>query len=135
MEEKITGFAARLEPATTGICVVVIMSHGSEKGIFTKDNKFITYLWIQEQFSNANCKNLFGIPKIFFFQACRQTKLIFYYNFGLHWSVPIPDFTLSLLASPDFQQIQFCGRVIKCISSFKTATCLTLQYIFSQAVN
>ena len=71
MEEKLTLFAQGLTKANTGLCIVIVMSHGPKDGIYSKDGQLVEPFWIQEQFNNDKSPNLRGIPKFFIFQACR----------------------------------------------------------------
>ncbi|XP_044153482.1 caspase-3-like [Bufo gargarizans] len=57
--------------------VCAILSHGTEDGIFARDNIF-TLNWLVSFFSKSNCKSLAGKPKLFFIQACRGDE----YDFG-----------------------------------------------------
>ena len=50
----------------------VVMSHGNEDNIATKDNKLITFEEIMAPIKS--CPSLFDKPKMFFFQACRGEK-------------------------------------------------------------
>ena len=47
----------------------VVMSHGNEDNIVTKDNKLISFEEIMAPIKS--CPTLFHTPKMFFFQACR----------------------------------------------------------------
>ena len=71
METTLVKFSQGLNEATTGICIVVVMSHGEKEGICSKDGKLVEPFWIQEQFNNSKSPHLQGIPKFFIFQACR----------------------------------------------------------------
>ena len=56
-----------------GSCIIVIMSHGcDEKTFVTSDNKEVELNEVYDLFSNWNCKNLQGKPKLFILQFCRS---------------------------------------------------------------
>jgi len=51
--------------------VVILLSHGTESGIYGTDNIEVDMNDILTQFDNRNCKKLLGKPKVFIVQACR----------------------------------------------------------------
>ena len=54
--------------------VLYIHSHGKEEGFLTANNKVIKFHEIYDLFSNKNCKNLMGKPKLIFFDCCRGER-------------------------------------------------------------
>ncbi|XP_006127417.1 caspase-2 isoform X1 [Pelodiscus sinensis] len=52
-------------------CIVALLSHGIEGGIYGVDGKLLQLQEIFRLFDNANCPNLQNKPKMFFIQACR----------------------------------------------------------------
>ena len=55
--------------------MVFILTHGSDEGLQGKDSKFTTVQNLSQVFNRKQCKELEGIPKVFFIQACRGTNL------------------------------------------------------------
>ncbi len=53
------------------MAVVVVLSHGTEGGVFTSDGRKIETESIYEKFNNEHCPALRGKPKFFIVQACR----------------------------------------------------------------
>ena len=51
--------------------VVILLSHGTESGIYGTDGFEVDLNDILSQFDNKNCKAMRGKPKIFVVQACR----------------------------------------------------------------
>ncbi|XP_071414486.1 caspase-2 [Pithys albifrons albifrons] len=56
-------------------CIVALLSHGVEGGIYGTDGKLLQLQEAFRLFDNANCPNLQNKPKMFFIQACRGDKL------------------------------------------------------------
>ncbi|XP_039351884.1 caspase-2 isoform X3 [Mauremys reevesii] len=52
-------------------CIVALLSHGIEGGIYGVDGKLLQLQEIFTLFDNANCPSLQNKPKMFFIQACR----------------------------------------------------------------
>ncbi|KAM9174012.1 caspase-2 isoform 2-T2 [Pangshura tecta] len=52
-------------------CIVALLSHGIEGGIYGVDGKLLQLQEIFTLFDNANCPSLQNKPKMFFVQACR----------------------------------------------------------------
>lgn len=52
-------------------CIVVILSHGCEKGFCSYDANTISNKDVLQMFNNKNCPILHNKPKLFFFQHCR----------------------------------------------------------------
>ena len=55
--------------------LLCLMSHGQEGAIIASDGRRIKIDDISEIFSNQNCPQLFGKPKLMFLQCCRGSKL------------------------------------------------------------
>ncbi|XP_074751704.1 caspase-2 isoform X4 [Athene noctua] len=52
-------------------CIVALLSHGVEGGVYGSDGKLLQLQEAFRLFDNANCPNLQNKPKMFFIQACR----------------------------------------------------------------
>ncbi|XP_077777188.1 caspase-2 isoform X4 [Podarcis muralis] len=52
-------------------CIVSLLSHGIEGGVYGVDGKLLQLQEIFRLFDNANCPRLQNKPKMFFIQACR----------------------------------------------------------------
>ncbi|XP_072847926.1 caspase-2 isoform X2 [Pogona vitticeps] len=52
-------------------CIVSLLSHGIEGGVYGVDGKLLQLQEVFRLFDNANCPNLQNKPKMFFIQACR----------------------------------------------------------------
>ncbi|XP_008935934.1 PREDICTED: caspase-2, partial [Merops nubicus] len=52
-------------------CIVALLSHGVEGGVYGSDGKLLQLQEVFRFFDNANCPNLQNKPKMFFIQACR----------------------------------------------------------------
>lgn len=50
---------------------VIILSHGSDEGIYGTDHVIVSVDTILEFFNNQNCFRLRNKPKMFFLSACR----------------------------------------------------------------
>ena len=69
--QELNRFSELKDHKQSQICVVVLMSHGNEEGLFTSDGFLIEKESILKKFHNQNCPNLMGKPKFFIFQACQ----------------------------------------------------------------
>nr|XP_032619864.1 caspase-2 isoform X2 [Chelonoidis abingdonii] len=65
-------------------CIVALLSHGIEGGIYGVDGKLLQLQEIFTLFDNANCPSLQNKPKMFFIQACRGGVS------GTHIHLPLP---------------------------------------------
>ncbi|XP_066954650.1 uncharacterized protein [Macrobrachium rosenbergii] len=54
--------------------IVIFSSHGKEDEFFTSDGQLIHYKSIYQIFSDENCPDLIGKPKVFMFQFCRSEQ-------------------------------------------------------------
>uniref|UniRef100_A0A8C8EBQ9 Caspase 9 n=1 Tax=Otus sunia TaxID=257818 RepID=A0A8C8EBQ9_9STRI len=64
--------------STLDCCVVVILSHGCQVGIYGTDGKPIPIEKIVNYFNGSNCPSLRGKPKLFFIQACGGGESLFW---------------------------------------------------------
>ncbi|XP_074049594.1 caspase-2 isoform X1 [Macrotis lagotis] len=71
MHEKLRRFAQLSAHQSTDSCMVALLSHGIEGGIYGVDGKLLQLQEVFQLFDNANCPNLQNKPKMFFIQACR----------------------------------------------------------------
>ncbi|XP_020853602.1 caspase-2 isoform X2 [Phascolarctos cinereus] len=71
MHEKLQGFAQLSAHQSTDSCMVALLSHGIDGGIYGVDGKLLQLQEVFQLFDNANCPNLQNKPKMFFIQACR----------------------------------------------------------------
>ncbi|XP_007668397.1 caspase-2 isoform X1 [Ornithorhynchus anatinus] len=71
MQEKLHNFAQSPRHRFTDSCVVALLSHGVEGGIYGVDGKLLQLQEVFRLFDNANCPSLQNKPKMFFIQACR----------------------------------------------------------------
>lgn len=71
MQEKLQNFAQLPAHRVTDSCVVALLSHGVEGGIYGVDGKLLQLQEVFRLFDNANCPSLQNKPKMFFIQACR----------------------------------------------------------------
>ncbi|KAL5013987.1 hypothetical protein ScPMuIL_008257 [Solemya velum] len=51
--------------------VCIILTHGSQEGVYGTDGVVVTVKKITDKFDGQNCPNLKGKPKLFFIQACQ----------------------------------------------------------------
>ena len=73
--------------------VVVVMSHGSAKGVWGTDSKPVAVTELTKYISDSKCPTLAGKPKIFLIQACRDSVI----GDDVHISEPIaPDMDITL---------------------------------------
>ncbi|XP_019623612.1 PREDICTED: caspase-7-like [Branchiostoma belcheri] len=70
IHEKLRNFAQK-NHEDSDCCVVVLLSHGGQGGIFGTDSGIISFQDILQKFNGENCPDLIGKPKLFFVQACR----------------------------------------------------------------
>ncbi|KAM5302413.1 caspase-2 isoform 4-T4 [Glossophaga mutica] len=71
MQEKLQNFAQMPTHRVTDSCIVALLSHGVEGGIYGVDGKVLQLQEVFRLFDNANCPSLQNKPKMFFIQACR----------------------------------------------------------------
>ncbi|XP_025147517.2 caspase-2 isoform X2 [Bubalus bubalis] len=71
MQEKLQNFAQLPAHRVTDSCVVALLSHGVEGGVYGVDGKLLQLQEVFRLFDNANCPSLQNKPKMFFIQACR----------------------------------------------------------------
>ncbi|XP_056655805.1 caspase-2 isoform X3 [Monodelphis domestica] len=71
MQENLQRFAQLSAHQSTDSCMVALLSHGIEGGIYGVDGKLLQLQEVFRLFDNANCPNLQNKPKMFFIQACR----------------------------------------------------------------
>ncbi|XP_074123772.1 caspase-2 isoform X2 [Sminthopsis crassicaudata] len=71
MYKKLQRFAQLSTHQNTDSCVVALLSHGIEGGIYGVDGQLLQLQEVFQLFDNANCPNLQNKPKMFFIQACR----------------------------------------------------------------
>uniref|UniRef100_A0A8D1MKZ4 Caspase-2 n=1 Tax=Sus scrofa TaxID=9823 RepID=A0A8D1MKZ4_PIG len=69
MQEKLQDFAQLPTHRVTDSCIVALLSHGVEGGVYGVDGKLLQEVF--QLFDNANCPSLQNKPKMFFIQACR----------------------------------------------------------------
>nr|CAH7733444.1 unnamed protein product [Callosobruchus chinensis] len=92
MSNTIKSFRKDSSLKNSDICVVIIMSHGTNinkkevavAGGYTEvigvDNKGLPIDEVLNEFSGEMCQYLKGKPKIFFFQCCRCGHILYFYN-------------------------------------------------------
>ncbi|XP_055447148.1 caspase-2 isoform X2 [Bubalus kerabau] len=71
MQEKLQNFAQLPAHRVTDSCIVALLSHGVEGGVYGVDGKLLQLQEVFRLFDNANCPSLQNKPKMFFIQACR----------------------------------------------------------------
>ncbi|XP_028342804.1 caspase-2 [Physeter macrocephalus] len=71
MQEKLRNFAQLPAHRVTDSCVVALLSHGVEGGVYGVDGTLLQLQEVFRLFDNANCPSLQNKPKMFFIQACR----------------------------------------------------------------
>uniref|UniRef100_A0A8C0AQE6 Caspase 9 n=1 Tax=Buteo japonicus TaxID=224669 RepID=A0A8C0AQE6_9AVES len=69
---------AREDHRALDCCVVVILSHGCQVGIYGTDGKTVPVEEIVNYFNGYNCPSLRGKPKLFFIQACGGGEYLFW---------------------------------------------------------
>ncbi|CAF1505037.1 unnamed protein product [Rotaria magnacalcarata] len=65
-------FSQSKEHVNAQCCIICLMSHGEEGSLTVQDGKKIYHDHVFDLFSNVNCPNLAGKPKLFFIQCCRD---------------------------------------------------------------
>ena len=73
-EEALESFAEDPRHSAADSAVVVVLSHGQEKGIYATDGVVIHFSQILDALDGHNCPALVNKPKLFFFQACRGLR-------------------------------------------------------------
>ncbi|XP_067426127.1 caspase-2 isoform X2 [Emydura macquarii macquarii] len=71
MQEALQRFSQLPTHRDVDSCIVALLSHGIEGGIYGVDGKLLQLQEVFRLFDNANCPNLQNKPKMFFIQACR----------------------------------------------------------------
>ncbi|XP_027984798.2 caspase-2 isoform X6 [Eptesicus fuscus] len=71
MQEKLQNFAQLSAHRVTDSCIVALLSHGVEGGVYGVDGKVLQLQEVFRLFDNASCPSLQNKPKMFFIQACR----------------------------------------------------------------
>lgn len=71
MRKTIRRFSQQDELGDADMCIVAILSHGTEKEVFGSDGVPIPKEWIMEKFNNIECEELVDKPKFFIFQSCQ----------------------------------------------------------------
>jgi caspase 7 len=72
IEEHLKQISTEIDHKDFDCFLCVVMSHGNEDNIVTRDNKLISFEEIMAPIKS--CPSLFDKPKMFFFQACRGEK-------------------------------------------------------------
>ncbi|XP_010209837.1 PREDICTED: caspase-2 isoform X1 [Tinamus guttatus] len=71
MQDILQRFSKRPEHRDVDSCIIALLSHGVEGGVYGTDGKLLQLQEAFRLFDNANCPNLQNKPKMFFIQACR----------------------------------------------------------------
>uniref|UniRef100_A0A8D0BN25 Caspase-2 n=1 Tax=Salvator merianae TaxID=96440 RepID=A0A8D0BN25_SALMN len=71
MKEELEKFSKLPIHRNVDSCIVSLLSHGVDGGVYGVDGKLLQLQEIYRLFDNANCPNLQNKPKMFFIQACR----------------------------------------------------------------
>ncbi|XP_013919167.1 PREDICTED: caspase-2 [Thamnophis sirtalis] len=71
MKEQLEIFSKHPVHQNVDSCIVSLLSHGIEGGVYGVDGNLLQLQEIFSLFDNANCPNLQNKPKMFFIQACR----------------------------------------------------------------
>ncbi|XP_066472678.1 caspase-2 [Tiliqua scincoides] len=71
MQEELEHFSKHPAHRNVDSCIVSLLSHGIEGGVYGVDGKLLQLQEIFRLFDNANCPSLQNKPKMFFIQACR----------------------------------------------------------------
>ncbi|CAF1502996.1 unnamed protein product [Didymodactylos carnosus] len=74
--EILRQFAQSSKHINSQCCVLCLMSHGEEGSLTAQDGGKIYLEKIFDLFSNVNCPNLAGKPKLFFIQCCRDNPVL-----------------------------------------------------------
>ena len=75
IKTKVSAIATGVVDKKHDSFICCILSHGNPAGIEGVDGKTVTITDLAESVNAKNCQALYGKPKIFFFQACRGTKV------------------------------------------------------------
>lgn len=82
METVIKNFSKDKSNSDYDICIVIIMSHGSEKEndtiIYGIDENYIFSASVINEFTNEFCKSWIEKPKAILFQVCRYILNYFF---------------------------------------------------------
>ncbi|XP_044295478.1 caspase-2 isoform X2 [Varanus komodoensis] len=71
IQEELEKFSKLPAHRDVDSCIVSLLSHGIEGGVYGVDGRLVQLQEIFRLFDNANCPNLQNKPKMFFVQACR----------------------------------------------------------------
>uniref|UniRef100_A0A8B9MSN8 Caspase 2 n=1 Tax=Accipiter nisus TaxID=211598 RepID=A0A8B9MSN8_9AVES len=71
MQNSLERFSKLPDHRDVDSCIVALLSHGVEGGVYGSDGKLLQLQEAFRLFDNANCPNLQNKPKMFFIQACR----------------------------------------------------------------
>ena len=71
MEGNIKKFAEMPEHKESQMCIVVVLSHGEEGAVISREGNGVSVALIMDKFNSRNCRALATKPKWFIFQACR----------------------------------------------------------------
>ena len=71
MEGNIIKFAAMPEQEESEMCIVVVLSHGRDGAVISREGDGVSVASIIDKFNSRSCKALVKKPKLFIFQACR----------------------------------------------------------------
>ncbi|XP_053156402.1 caspase-2 isoform X2 [Hemicordylus capensis] len=71
MQEELKIFSKLPNHRDLDSCIVSLLSHGIDGGVYGVDGKLLQLQEIFRLFDNANCPSLQNKPKMFFIQACR----------------------------------------------------------------
>ena len=71
MEENIERFADLPEHEQSQMCIVVVLSHGKEGAVISREGDGVSVASIIDKFDSRSCQALARKPKLFIFQACR----------------------------------------------------------------
>ncbi|XP_059582807.1 caspase-2 isoform X3 [Alligator mississippiensis] len=93
MQETLQKFSQKPTHQEVDSCIVALLSHGVEGGVYGIDGKLLQLQEVFRLFDNANCLNLQNKPKMFFIQACRGGVS------GTHIHLPLPCCCHSLCCS------------------------------------
>ena len=71
MEGNIKRFTEMPEHKKSQMCIVVVLSHGKEGAVISREGNGVSVASIIDRFNSKNCQALARKPKLFIFQACR----------------------------------------------------------------
>ena len=69
--ESVEEFSQMEEHEASDMCIVVVLSHGKEGAVISREGDGVSVAWIIDQFNSKRCPALVGKPKLFILQACR----------------------------------------------------------------